>query len=73
MGMGGYVAVFFLERGVINYGIDFEKPWIYFLIYAALGLADAGYNTQLQSTFAIYQPDKLESAFACNFILNSFC
>jgi len=56
-GCGAYAMTYILH--LEEFGI-----YIFFVIAVLLGLSDAGYNTQLYSVFGLFQPTKLESAYA---------
>jgi len=55
------LASYVLTLGVI---IPLKEAYIFFVIAVLMGISDAGYNTQLYSVIGLFQPTKLEAAYA---------
>jgi hypothetical protein len=45
----------------------FDSLWVAFLAMVLMGFTDAANNTQLFATLGIFQPNKLEASYACNY------
>lgn len=53
-----------LAAYVLSWFVSMKRSYLFYVIMVLLGISDGGYNTQMYSVLGMFQPEKIEAAYA---------